>query len=399
MIWQEGFCFIEFGDSDQRMPVNNLVSPPFIDEEGHTFKLRVLNSSTRSIHWKNQKFKRKTKFRKTDRNVRSTAKIIIPPETSVAVPVLANFPNGSNCLYVEKVFSTNRNPNNIYTPPDSMILRKNPKLHVANFSATSVTVQVGQILGIGHNPYSWLDRIGKYSPKNQQKIHAHAKVVRTLAEDRTPDLGLGFPKRVTTVASEVKDLLPMRKIDLEEEDICSEPPLEGGPKVAELSEDPVDSERLVEALDINPELPADKKKEIQDVIIKNQQAFGLDNCLGHLDQTIKIPLKPDTKEVSLPPFHASPTNQEVIDKQMDKWIQLGVIEPSKSPWAAPTFIVYRNGKPHMVVNYRKLNQMAISDEFLLPKQEDILQALEGSQWQSTLDALAGFTQLEIEPRE
>ena len=82
---------------------------------------------------------------------------------------------------------------------------------------------------------------------------------------------------------------------------------------------------------------------------------------------------------------------------MDKWIQLGVIEPSKSPWAAPAFIVHQNWKPRMVVNYRKLNEMAISDEFLLPKQEDILQALEGSQWLSTLDALAGFTQLEIEP--
>jgi hypothetical protein len=46
LIRQEGTCFIEFGDSDRRMPVNNLVSPSFIDEKGHTFKLCVLNSST-----------------------------------------------------------------------------------------------------------------------------------------------------------------------------------------------------------------------------------------------------------------------------------------------------------------------------------------------------------------
>jgi hypothetical protein len=38
-------------------------------------------------------------------------------------------------------------------------------------------------------------------------------------------------------------------------------------------------------------------------------------------------------------------------------------EFSKSPWAAPAFIVYRNGKPHMVIDYRKLNEVAISDEF------------------------------------
>src|SRR6266403_1376537 len=51
---------------------------------------------------------------------------------------------------------------------------------------------------------------------------------------------------------------------------------------------------------------------------------------------------------------------------MDKWIQLGVIEPSRSPWAAPAFIVYQNEKPRMVIDYRRLNDMVISDEFPLP---------------------------------
>ena len=52
----------------------------------------------------------------------------------------------------------------------------------------------------------------------------------------------------------------------------------------------------------------------------------------------------------------------------------------------------------MVLDYRKLNEIAISDEFPLPNQVDIFQALEGSQWPSTLDTLAGFTQVEVEPR-
>src|ERR1700742_4027178 len=47
----------------------------------------------------------------------------------------------------------------------------------------------------------------------------------------------------------------------------------------------------------------------------------------------------------------------------------------------------------MVIDYRKLNEMVVPDEFPLPRQDDILQALTGSQWLTTLDALAGFTQL------
>ena len=49
----------------------------------------------------------------------------------------------------------------------------------------------------------------------------------------------------------------------------------------------------------------------------------------------------------------------------------------------------------MVIDYQKLNAVTIPDEFPLPRQEDILQALTGAQRLSTFDSLAGFTQLEI----
>ena len=76
-------------------------------------------------------------------------------------------------------------------------------------------------------------------------------------------------KKVATVTSKVKDFLPTQKIDLEKEDVYSEASVEGGPKVAELSEDLVDSKRLIEALNINAELPAVERDRIQEVIIKN----------------------------------------------------------------------------------------------------------------------------------
>lgn len=89
----------------------------------------------------------------------------------------------------------------------------------------------------------------------------------------------------------------------------------------------------------------EQSQKVQEVILKNQQAFGLDGRLGMHDTCIEIHLKPNSQPVSLPPFPVSPANREVMDKQVDAWIQLGVIEPSKSPWAAPAFIVYRNNKP------------------------------------------------------
>ena len=132
--------------------------------------------------------------------------------------------------------------------------------------------------------------MGKYSPENQQKTHAHARVIRTLAETQTPDLGLGSTKGVATVTSKVKDFLYTQKIDLEKEDVYSEAPVEGGPKVAELLEDLVDSKRLIKALNINPELPTVERDRIQEVIIKNHRAFSLDDRLRQLDHAIHTAL-------------------------------------------------------------------------------------------------------------
>ena len=98
----------------------------------------------------------------------------------------------------------------------------------------------------------------------------------------------------------------------------------------------------------------------------------------------------------MPLYYASPAKKEIIDKQIDQWLSLDVIEESKSPWGAPVIIVYRNGKPRMCIDWRKLNKATMADQHPIPKQMDILQALSGAQYLSIFDALSGFTQMEFD---
>ena len=81
----------------------------------------------------------------------------------MTVPVLANFKEAATFLYIEKVFNSNRNLEDIYAAPDSLITKENPILQVSNFSTTAVTIQVGQILGKARNPDNWLDQRNKHS--------------------------------------------------------------------------------------------------------------------------------------------------------------------------------------------------------------------------------------------
>jgi hypothetical protein len=146
-----------------------------------------------------------------------------------------------------------------------------------------------------------------------------------LANIRTPNPSLGFLVPTNTITSQAPEALKSHPVYYSKEDPLTEEPLEGGPKTYKVSEEIISSNHLIKELDINPELPPVKKHQLERVIQVNQLSYGLDHQLGHLDAKVQIPLIPGTKPISLPPFPSSPAKCEMIDKQMDKWIQLGVI--------------------------------------------------------------------------
>lgn len=175
-----------------------------------------------------------------------------------------------------------------------------------------------------------------------------------------------------------------------------DPTEELGLKTALMEDDkPVSTADFLKALDIGDDVPPEFKKQLEEVLWKNRMAFSLDGQLGKYEAEFPIDLKPGSQLLSVPMYGASPAKREVIDKQHKAWIDLEVIEPSKSPWGFPVVVVFRNGKPRICVDYRKLNLMSINNEFPILRQDKILQALSGSQVISSFDALSGFQQISI----
>ncbi|GBN21578.1 Transposon Ty3-I Gag-Pol polyprotein [Araneus ventricosus] len=77
-----------------------------------------------------------------------------------------------------------------------------------------------------------------------------------------------------------------------------------------------------------------------------------------------------------------------------------IIEESSGPWASPIGLVKKkDGSTRFCVDYTKLNEITKKDTYILPRIDDTLDALNGSQWFTTLDLKRGYWQVEVRPED
>ncbi|GBN58215.1 Retrovirus-related Pol polyprotein from transposon 297 [Araneus ventricosus] len=88
--------------------------------------------------------------------------------------------------------------------------------------------------------------------------------------------------------------------------------------------------------------------------------------------------------------------KEEAERLVKEMVDNGIIEESPGPWASPIVLVKKKEEStRFCFDYRKLNAITIKDSYPLPRIDDTLDALNGSQWFSTLDLKSGYWQVEI----
>ena len=75
----------------------------------------------------------------------------------------------------------------------------------------------------------------------------------------------------------------------------------------------------------------------------------------------------------------------------------GIIQPSTSPWASPIILVKKKDETdRLVVDFGRLKSVTLKDSYPLPRIEDALDAVNGTQYFSYMDLMNGFWQVEME---
>lgn len=90
-----------------------------------------------------------------------------------------------------------------------------------------------------------------------------------------------------------------------------------------------------------------------------------------------------------------------VEKQIKKMLDDGIIRPSKSPYNSPVWIVPKKEdasgekKYRIVIDYRKLNSVTISDRYPIPEVNDILANLGDNRYFTIIDLKSGFHQIPL----
>ena len=312
------------------------------------------------------------KFGKEEKVVRAKEDYRIRPHECKPIQVEGQLEDDRDWLVTKNLLSGV--DNSYFAVPNTLISAANPWIPITNPTDRPRYIRKGEIIGMVADPAEYFDHVKTMDDWQARSRHAEALAA-----------------------------IIQMKLDADSKDKTrgQDSPVEEsyGPKTAEMPDlTDYPSSKMRELIDVGS-LPDHLKEKAWDMLERRVKAFGFDGRLGHLPTKVHIQTQEGQVPISVPMYGSSPEKRRFMDVQIDTWFEQGVIEPSKSPWSAPVVIAYRNGKPRFCIDYRKLNAVTTPDEFPIPRQSEILSSLSGAQVLSPLDALSGFTQLELDPED
>ncbi|CAI2345915.1 unnamed protein product [Caenorhabditis sp. 36 PRJEB53466] len=97
------------------------------------------------------------------------------------------------------------------------------------------------------------------------------------------------------------------------------------------------------------------------------------------------------------PYRVPTKFQAELEQHINGLLRSGRITESNTPWTSPLVLVKKkNGSMRVCLDFRRLNEVTIPDNFPLPRIEAILEKVGGSSYFSSLDMANGYLQLRLD---
>lgn len=174
-------------------------------------------------------------------------------------------------------------------------------------------------------------------------------------------------------------------------------PVEVDPDFAELDFDNFE-EYIKDKIDIS-NVPKKIKYPFLRLIYEFGHIFDWENDkIGNIDVfEHDIKLKPDAIPKRVRPYRLSPLETESLRKELDKLLDLGVIEKGGySDWASPIIMIKKKDDTYRIVaDFRYLNSQSKVMNYPISNIDELLDNLNKAYWMSQFDLRSGFFQANL----
>jgi len=141
---------------------------------------------------------------------------------------------------------------------------------------------------------------------------------------------------------------------------------------------------------INPELSETQKQEVRALLEEYREIFSDIPKVMHLAEHKSEPVRCKGYPI---PYQL----EQVINKELDDMLAMGIIERSDAAYASPIVMVKKSdGTYRMRVNFKELNKITVFDPESMMLADDIFPKLSGSKFYSTFDFCKGYWAIPME---
>ncbi|UYV64979.1 hypothetical protein LAZ67_3002638, partial [Cordylochernes scorpioides] len=156
--------------------------------------------------------------------------------------------------------------------------------------------------------------------------------------------------------------------------------------------------KFAEILNIDDSLDDFQKEKLRNLLrnyrdifdFRKKEASKTDNVKHRISTGDHLPTKQR-------PYRVAPAERQIIQEEVNKMEEIGIIQPSASPWASPVVLVRKkDGSWRFCVDYRRLNKITKKDVYPLPRIDDTLDCLQGARFYFSMDLQSRYWQIDVE---
>lgn len=147
-------------------------------------------------------------------------------------------------------------------------------------------------------------------------------------------------------------------------------------------------------IQVNPDLQTDCKNQIATLLKKFSDVLtDIPGNTPLVQHDIKLTASEPIRTKGYPiPFHS----QQIVKEEVDKMLELGVIEPSNAPFSSPIVLIRKKDNTIRVcIDFRQVNKCTIFDAEPMPNVEQIFSKLSKYRYFSKIDLSKGYWEVPL----